>query len=201
MKRTNKVRQFAAGNRRLLLMTALFLLGCISGVSVYASWGERLPTALHDLLVLTPVDTTLRGVAAQFFTSCFQTVCLLLLLFFSGLSVCGAPVILLVPVFWGLGLGMSVAHQYAAGLSGVLCSALLVVPHGLLKGAALSLFAVQSLQLSAQLAGQLLPRGAHCGGLWQAFRAYLAHLLLLLPLVLLAAVIDVGLRLLLLRFF
>ncbi len=201
MKRTNKVRQFAAGNRRLLLMAGLFLLGCMGGVAVYASWGERLPTALHDLLVLTPVDTTLRGVTAQFFASCFQTVCLLLLLFFSGLSACGMPVILLVPVFWGLGLGMSVAHQYAQGLGGVLCSALFVVPHGLLKAAALVLFAVQALQLSAQLAGQLLPRGAHCGGLWQAFRLYLAHLLLILPLVLMSAVIDVGSRLLLFRFF
>lgn len=189
------------GNRRLLLMTALLLGGCIGGVAVYASWGERLPTVLRDLLVLSPVSATLHDVTAQFFASCFQPLCLLLVLFFGGLFACGAPIILLVPVFWGLGLGMSVAHQYAGGIGGVLCCALLVVPHGLLKAAALLLFAVQSLQFSAQLAGQLLPRGAHCGGLWQSFRMYCVHLLLLLPTVFVAAAIDVGLRLALFRFF
>ncbi len=201
MKRTNSMWRFAAGNRRLLLMMALVLIGCVSGVAVYASWHEQLPAGLHQLLVVTSVKADVSDVMAQFFASCFQPMCLWLLLFFSGLSACGAPASFLVPVFWGLGMGLLQAHYYAQGMVGMLLAFLLIVPHSLLKAIALSIGSVQALQLSLQLAGQLLPRGAHCGGLWQTFRLYCVRFLLLLPLLLAAAALDVGLRLCLFRFF
>ncbi len=201
MKRTNSIRRFAAGNRRLLLMLVLTILGCVSGVSVYASWREQVPSFLSELLVVSPVQAEVGAVMGQFFASCFQALCLLLLLFLSGLSACGAPVSLLVPVFWGLGLGLLQAHYYAQGIVGMLFATLLIVPHSLLKAVVLAHGAVQSLQLSLQLAGQLLPRGAHCGGLWQLFRLYCVRFLLYLPLLLAAAALDVGLRLCFFRLF
>ena len=201
MKRTNSIRRFAAGNRRLLLMAALMLGGYAIGLMVYASWGDRLPTALTTLLVIDGVEATLQGVTAQFFSSCFQAVCLLLVLFLGGLSACSAPIGLLVPVFWGMGLGVSAAHLYTQGIRGLLCAAVLLVPPSLFKGAVLLLGAVQSWQLSLQLAGQLLPRSAHIGGLWQSVRLFCVRFLLLLPLLFAACALDVGLRLCLFRFF
>lgn len=201
MKRTNSVWRFAAGNRRLLLMLMLVLLGCMAGVALYASLREELPPAVMQLLTLQPITGGIGAAFSQLLSSCFQPVCLLIVLFLSGLSACGAPMVFIVPLFWGIGLGLTQAHYYAQGAVGILLSAVLILPPCILKSAALLIGCSQSLQLSLQLSGQLLPRGAHCGGLWQDFRLYCFRVLLLLPLVLAGGALDVGLRVLLLRFF
>lgn len=201
MKRTNSMVRLAAGNRRLLLLLALLLAGCIFGVIVYGSFQDGLSEAVTDLLAVRPVTGGIRGGFSGVFSSCFQTLCLLAVLFISGLSACGAPVALAVPLFWGIGLGMTQAYYYSGGGMGVLLTAVFVLPHSLPEAAALLMGCGESLRLSMQLSGQLLPRVAHCGGLWQDFRLYCVRFLLLLPLLLAAGVIDVGLRALLLRFF
>ena len=52
-------------------------------------------------------------------SSCLSPLILLGLLFLVGLSACGAPVILLVPLFYGLGLGMTEAYYYSTGAAGI----------------------------------------------------------------------------------
>lgn len=201
MKRTNSITRHTVDIRRVLPLLLLLLAGCVCGVIVYAAWRDDLPSSVLSLLAVRPVADGLRGGFSQLFTSCFQTLCLLAVLFVSGLSACGAPVACAVPLFWGIGLGLTQAYYYTHGGVGVLLTAIFVLPHSIPEAAALLTGCTLSLRLSVQLMGQLLPRGAHCGGLWQAFRAYCVQFLLLLPLLLAAGAVDVALRALLLRFF
>ena len=201
MKRTNSRKHFFVQNRRLLLLFSLLLAGVGAGVAVYASFDGELPSSILTLLTISPVTDGLRGALLQLLSSCFQMFVLLAALFVSGLCALGGPVAVLMPLFWGVGLGLSLAHYYAQGFSGVLlCASVLLLP-ALPKAVALLIGCTQSLQMSTQMLCQLLPHGARCGGLWQSFRAYCLRFLLLLPLLLLAGGMDVGLRALLLRFF
>ncbi|MBR2338677.1 MAG: stage II sporulation protein M [Clostridia bacterium] len=201
MKRTNLRIRFFTDNRRLLLLLVFLFVGCIGGVVLYHSLKGELLERANTLLPLRGITGGIRGGFSQLCSSCFQTLCLLAVLFIAGLSACGAPIAFTIPLFWGAGLGMTQAYYYASGGAGVLLTALLVLPHSLPEAAALLMGCAESLRMSMQITGQLLPRGAHCGGLWQDFRLYSVRFLLLLPLLLAAGALDVGLRALFLRFF
>ena len=103
------------------------------------------------------------------------------------------PFILLVPLFHGVGLGMTEAHHYAQGVGGVAAVATLVMPVGLLSAAVLVAACAESLRLSAALSRQLLPGGAE-GGLWGGFRLYSLRFLLFFVAALGVAVIEALLR-------
>jgi hypothetical protein len=53
----------------------------------------------------------------------------------------------------------------------------------------------ECLRMSLHFAATLLPRSAHCGGLWQEFRLYGLRFVVLLLLMLAAGALDVGMRL------
>ena len=89
---------------------------------------------------------------------------LLAALYLLGLWACGAPFILLVPLFHGLGLGLTEAYYYAKGAPGVATVAALVMPVGLLSAAVLAMAGAESLRLSTRLSRQLLPGGTGDGG-------------------------------------
>lgn len=197
MKRTNSIGTFLKQNRRLLLLLLLPLIGCISGMVLYSPLSSSLPEEWWALLPLTPVKADVANVFTQWFSSCFQPLCLLVLLFLSGVSACGAPIVLLVPVFWGIGLGFSEAYYVQNGMSGWLVIAVLLLPSAIMELVALLMACSEALRLTLLMAVQLLPRSARCGGLWQDFRLYCVRFLVLSAFILGAGALDVILRLLL----
>lgn len=187
--------EFLTENRRLLSFLGLFFIGVLGGVLVFTTSHGVLSKELSVMLDIPAVTQGFQGGISGLFSSCFSTVVLLLLLFLAGMSACGAPVAVLVPIFYGLGLGLTEAYYYGAGGRGVLFTALLVVPHSLIAAAALLMGCSESLRLSLLLSGQLLPTSAHCGGLWQDFRLYCVRFLIFFGLAFGAGVVDVCLRL------
>ncbi len=190
-RRRRQTRVFMESNRRLFPLAGLFLLGVLIGVLLYCAANRAVDWS--GLLTLSPVEGDWRGWLAALWDRVFSAVLLLGILFLLGLSPCGAPFALAVPLFHGLGLGLLEAYYYSGGLDGVLTAAVIVMPHGLLTAAVLCAATVESLRLSAGLGRQLLPTGAD-GGLWSVFRVYYLRFLLFLP-----AVIAVGLADILVR--
>lgn len=197
MKRTNSIVDFLKQNRRLLLFLLLPLIGCIGGMLLYSPLSTSLPAEWWALLPLPPVKGDMASVLWQWLSSCFQPLCLLALLYFLGVSACGAPLILLVPIFWGIGLGFSEAYYVQNGMNGWLVLAVVLLPPAVMELVALLMACSESLRLTLLMAVQLLPRSAHCGGLWRDFRLYSMRFLMLLGLILGAGALDVILRLLL----
>lgn len=197
MKRTTTRRQrqtvaFIRDNRRLFPFAGLFLLGVLFGVLVYIT-AARPSADWEGLLRLSAVGDGWRGWLGALFSSVFSSVVLLAVLFLLGLWPCGAPFVLLVPLFYGLGLGLTEAYHYSLGLSGVLTVGLVVMPHGLLTAAVLVMAAVESLRMSTRLCRQLLP-AASCGGLWSGFRLYCLRFLLFLLAAVFVGLLDILLR-------
>lgn len=199
MKRTTtrqkrEIQHFVTDNRRLFPFVALFLVGVAVGVGAFLTAADGLPA---DLLSLTPVDEGWMGWLRAWGEALFSTVVLLGLLFLLGLWACGAPFILLVPLFHGVGLGLTEAFYYRTGMDGVVLVAALIMPMGLVSGAVLIAACSESLQLSACLSRQLLPQDTH-EGLWSRFRLYGLRYLLFLGAAVVVALVEVLLRCLLL---
>ncbi len=191
---TPTLREFLEQNRRLLIFLALLLAGVLGGVLIFTVSHETLAHELSLMLDIPAIQGGFKGGMSVLFSSCFSTFVLLLVLFLAGLTAYGAPVTAIVPVFFGLGIGMTEAYYYGAGRLGILFVAVLVVPRTLVAATALLMGCSESLRMSLLLSGQLLPSSAHCGGLWQDFRLYGVRFLVFFGLAFAAGVVDVCLR-------
>lgn len=189
-RRKREMQHFVADNRRLFPFVLLFLAGVGTGVAVYLAAHRSLPA---DLPALSPVGAGAAGWLHTLWEACFSTVVLLGALYLLGLWACGVPFILLVPLFHGVGLGLTEAYYYRMGMGGVGVVAALVMPAGLLNGAVLIAACAESLRLSSRLSRQLLP-GTGEGGLWSNFRLYSLRFLLFLAAAVAVACIEVLLR-------
>lgn len=189
-RRRREMQHFLTDNRRLFPFAVLLLVGVGAGVAIYLTAAEGLP---DSLLMLTSVEEGASGWFGALWEACFSTIVLLGALYLLGLWACGAPFILLVPLFHGLGLGMTEAFYYHAGLSGVWTVVALVMPVGLLGAVVLAAACAESLRLSACLSRQLLPDGAE-EGLWSGFRLYSLRFLLFFAAAIGVAVLEVLLR-------
>ncbi|MBE6757288.1 MAG: stage II sporulation protein M [Ruminococcaceae bacterium] len=198
--RRNLIR-FTVQNGRLLWLLALFLAGVQIGSTVFCTAWQPLGTALAPLLAPTPLGGGFGEAVAHLLGAAAPHFLLLLLLFFLGFSACGAPLSLLVPLFFGAGTGLTAAYHYATGLQGVFYTALLILPHALFVAAALLIACAESVRFSTRLAGQLLPHATLGGGLWQDLKLYLARFLLCGGLLFAAAVLDTVLRMMFIHHF
>ena len=189
-RRRRDMQHFVADNRRLFPFAALFLAGVGIGVAAYLTAADSLPA---DLMALSPVGVGANGWLRTLGEACFSTVVLLGVLYLLGLWACGVPFILLVPLFHGVGLGLTEAYYYSTGLGGVAVVAALVMPVGLLGAAVLAAACAESLRLSSGLSRQLLPGSAE-EGLWHGFRLYSLRFLLFFSAAIGVAMIEVLLR-------
>ena len=189
-RRKREIQHFVTDNRRLFPFAALFLAGVGVGVAAYLTAGADLPSAL---LAVSPVGGGATGWLHTWGEACFSTIVLLGVLYLLGLWACGVPFILLVPLFQGVGVGLTEAYYYSTGMGGVAVVATLVMPVGLLGAAVLAAACAESLRLSACLSRQLLPGSAE-GGLWSGFRLYSLRFLIFLSAAVGVAVIEVLLR-------
>lgn len=189
-----QLRAFISSHRRMMLFLLLFLAGTCIGIWLFLSAPALFSRQLAGLLQLKPISGGLAGCIQEWTASCFSAFILVAALFLAGLSVCGVPVSLAVPFFFGLGIGLTEAYYYAGGKSGILLVALLVLPRTLLAVFALLIAASESMRMSMLLAGQVLPSGGKEGGLWPDFKLYLARFVACVGIVILSGGAEVLLR-------
>lgn len=193
--------RFLVRNQRLLWLLLLFLGGVKIGCLVFNASPDALGEVLTPLLTPTAPTAGFSGMFRLMTASCVPTVALLLVLFLAGLSVCGAPPALLVPLFFGMGLGLHEAYYYAQGWHGVGYVALLVLPHTLVATVGLLMACAESVRMSTLLCRQLLPRQGSCGGLFPELRLYLVRFVLCFGLLFIAGALDTLLRIVFLSYF
>ena len=187
-RRQREVKHFVTDNRRLFPFAGLFLLGVTVGVAVYLTAGDTATAVIAE--AVTPDQV---GWAAALWDCLFAPLMMLVALYLLGLWGCGAPFILAVPLIHGLGLGVTEAHHYATGTTGVLIVACRVMPVGLLTAALLTMACAESLRLSVTVSRLLIPddpRTLPKNG----FRLYSIRFALFLGAAVVIALLDAGLR-------
>lgn len=195
------LRRFLSQNQRLLWLLGIFLSGAALGCLVFRAACQPLAEVLKPLLTPSAPPPGLSGLLRGVSNACFSTASLLAVLFLAGLSVCGAPVALAVPLFFGMGIGVSEAYYFAQGAWGVGYAALLLLPPALPSAAALLMACAESMRMSVLLCRQVLPRQGSCGGLWPHFRLYLARFLICAAILFVAGVLDAALKACFTRYF
>ena len=187
-------RRFLKTHSRLVLFLVLLLAGFVAGCCLYNVYGKTESAFLGSVLTLSRLNTDVRSLASAVYHSCFSPVLLLIVLLFCGLSACGLPVILAVPVFFGMGVGMSEAYYYSTGWHGVLLTVILLLPQLVFKAAALLMASAESMRMTLLFSGQLLPNQTACGGLYKDFRLYILRFLIFFFMIVAAGITDVLLR-------
>ncbi len=187
MKKRNAVtlRTFFAENQLLLLFLSLLLVGVLCGSYLYGDTAMASP--------VKPVNLTVSSMLQAFGESMLLPGVLLLLLFLAGLTAYGVPITVMVPLFFGLGVGLTQGYYYAMGIAGVGISCLFVLPRGLIAAIGILMACAEALRMSLRLARQLMP-GSAMGSMWVPFRLYCIRFLLFLAIALAASVVDVTLR-------
>lgn len=186
------VYRFFRTRRPLVFFTGLFLLGCVLGVGVFCR--VEYAAALAEKMLPAPVTVSWEGILRAIGSSCFFGWLMLLLLYLVGLSPCGVFVAVLVPFFYGMGVGITESALYAQGFSGVLFSAVFLVPHTVFCAAALLLGSCETAHMSAVLGKQLFSSVGKVGETARCFRFYSLRFLILAALVLIAGILNALVR-------
>ncbi len=194
--RFDRCRRFIRSHSRLVLFLTLLLSGVMIGCLFYGLYGRTETAYLSRVLTASPLDTTVGAILSALYNSCFLPVLLLMVLFFCGLSACGLPVVMLVPFFFGLGIGMSEAYYYNTGWRGVLTVLLLMLPPLFLKSLSLLMASAEAMRMTLLFSRQLLPQSSSHEGMNRHFRLFVLRFLIFLLMTFAAGVVDVLLRLL-----
>ncbi len=189
-----RTRVFLRSHRRLMLLLFLLLFGVLAGCLLFRVYGYGESALLDSLLTVSPLESGVKAALSAVYNACFQVFLLLLLLFFCGLSACGLPIILAVPVFFGLGIGMSEAYYYSTGWRGVLLSFLVLLIPSLFKSAALVMASAESMRMTMLLGGHLLEKDTAVLGLHRDFRLYRLRFALFVLIALAGGIVEVLLR-------
>ena len=104
--------------------------------------------------------------------------------------------VLLVPLYFGVGAGFREAYYAQNGGHGWLVIAVVFLPPTIMQLVALLMASSEALRMTTTMTIQLMPRAARCGGLWRDFRLYILRFLALLALLCGASALDVIMRLL-----
>lgn len=188
-RRWKRLCRFCIEHRRLLFYIGLFSAGIWSGSSIQLS----LLQSVLPVDSIKPVMGSFFDVVSHILSSWFLPEVLLLILFLVGLSAWATPITILIPLFYGLGLGMTQAYCITLMDSGLLVSLLWIWPHSLIEITALLLGCMESLRLSLIIGSQLLPGGT-IGSLWRDFQVYLLRFLWCSLIAFVAATVDVLFR-------
>ncbi len=187
--RLRAVCRFCIQNGRLLFLILLVIIGAILGCSAFAIMPRDYQSFLSSLLSSNTEITDFLSGCTAVLSATFGNSVLLMLLFLFGLTAFGGPLIVLVELFYGFCIGTAESQAfYQNGMVSVVFHAVLPMT---IAGIAVLIAGCQAIHMSCVFTKQLLPGGAHCGGMWHPFRNYLLRFFLCMVIVLAAAVVQV----------
>lgn len=191
-KQLHKLRSFLYDNLSLLFLIVLLLLGAFLGTWVFRILNEEHRAFAANLLYSPPIPADPASAASAVLSACMGHACLLILLFLFGMTAFGCPLILLCVIFFGFRLGVIECFSFVSYGFGY--TALNVHIPMLIAGIAVLMAVKRSLHMSCVFSRQLLPSGAHCGGMWLEFKRYLLYYLISLGMVVASAITEVLLQ-------
>lgn len=179
--------RFVNQNGQLLFLTVIMLCGTVLGCCLFFSLSPDRYQLLDSLFLAAQSPSSFAEGCTAVVSSAFSVLILLIVLFLLGLTAYGCPLILLIPLFFGLWIGVSECYAYAtSSFLPMLLTTLLPV---CITAVAVLIATMQSLHMSCLFSRQLLPNYAHCGSLWHDFKLYLLRFMLCMLIAVVAAVI------------
>lgn len=188
-------------NRKLILLSAAFLIGLLSGVLVVRSAGNAMTENISDTFSAFISARTGQPFFTTFINSFLSISPFLLASFIAGLCIVGTPAVPLIACFRGLGIGLTSGYLYATyGLKGIGFFALIILPHALLSSVALILACRESTGFSMMLMKSISPH-AQAINLNVDFKMYCLRYVFILGIFILSSLLDATMSIGFMRFF
>ncbi len=153
--------KFITNESSILMLMILFLAGVFAGTVLYCNFDI---TGQDKLLGIAGsfIDTRLEQTFIQTLVNSFSGAFMLLLgCFILGFCAISQPIEVLIPVFRGLGLGVSLAGMYSQfGLGGFCVSLVLIVPQGIVSAIVIMFAAREAVRMSNSI-GMVVFSGRH----------------------------------------
>lgn len=145
--------------KTLFPIMLLILLGVVIGTAVYIISNDSLSGSLSRLNTDFLDFRRNSSYMDVMLSSLFNSTVMLLILFLGGLCALAFPVILVVPVYKGLGLGCSVAQMYSSlGQRGVLYALLFILPSAVISCYAIMIGTREAYRMSAECFGAIFKK-------------------------------------------
>lgn len=142
----------------LKVLFILFFIGMIYGALLVGLSDSGIQNKLAFLTQEFVNKRTEQSIVFTFFSSFGSSMMLLIILFLLGFWAIGQPAALFVPIFRGLGLGMSMAQMYVAyNFKGVLFCLILILPQVIISTIGLLLGTRESVRFSNVFFRYFLP--------------------------------------------
>ncbi len=186
------MKHFVYQHGSLFILLCLMLSGVVLGILVFRSLNEEYRAFISEFLYKPPQSIGWQNAATTICGSCLRHAFIPIVLFLFGLTAFGCPLILCTVLVFGFRLGVIFSVSYTA--YGFWHMTLTVYLPIVLVGIATLLAVRRSLHMSCMYSCQLLPFGAHCGGLWSEFRRYLLSYVICFALIITASIVEIALQ-------
>lgn len=151
--------QFSKQNLGLLGFLLLFLCGFGGGVWVVLSKSSTAANLLNGLMEQFVQVRQTQTIFSNVLSSVSSMLLYLVILYICGYCAISQPIILLLPLFKGLGHGVTIAYLYAAyKLNGVAYAAIFILPEAVLTAIIIALACKDSLRLSLAFFRRAFPK-------------------------------------------
>lgn len=175
-------------NLLLIVLATLFISGLVIGALCVRTAGNDILDKMLRMFQNYAQVRSQQSLFQNFGSSFIAGIFCILSLYLLGLTAWGAPVILCIPVFDGMGIGMTSGALYTDyGWAGFGYSALIIVPGALISAIAIIFSARESLRCSALLFSE------HCLShpvTREPFKDYSIKFLILTLLIVLSSAVD-----------
>lgn len=148
-------------NLSLIAFGGFFLGGVFLGALVVSWLGSDAAESLTAIMGNFLQSRQQQDLTQTFLSAFSSSALLLLLLFFCGFCAIGAPLIFAVPLFKGLGFGLTAGTVFAAyGIDALWYVAILILPNLLISSIVLLLACRQAFRMSRKIWTQMTAGGA-----------------------------------------
>ena len=141
------------------VLFVLFVLGMIYGAALIGLNQDEALSQLGGVMQRFINKRAEQSIIITLISSFSSSMVLIIVLFLTGFFSIGQPVAFFIPIFQGLGVGLSTAYLYSSkGVGGVLFCLLLIAPSAFISTFALLLGSRESIRFSNKNLKTLFPR-------------------------------------------
>ena len=182
---------FFRSSYQILLLSFLVLIGILIGSLIAKNGGVQNQSNFSFFMQNAfSANTASKGFVSLMLSAFFSSSILICCAYFLGLCAIGSPAIVLIPIFKGAGIGLSMGYLYIQyGLKGIAISALCIMPQAILSSIAIIIASREGLRFSVQLASVVLPTGKQLQ-LWSNFLDYCYKFVICFVIVFAASILD-----------
>lgn len=183
------------------VLFVLFLVGMVYGAMLVSLNQEEALKQLGSLMQKFIDKRAEQSIVITFFSSFISSMFLIIVLFILGFFSIGQPCSFFIPLFHGLGLGLSSAYLYSCrGIQGIFFCLVLIAPSAIISTFTLLLGAKESIRFSNKNFKTLFPK-KYDQDMQGALKIYVTKFLVLSLFQLISAFVDMIFTFLFARFF